>query len=140
MALRHPTGGVDLLLKVSVLELLRNLVGRADSGDDAVAIDDDGTVDQLSTLRVPVIDDFNLVHGRSAQHLLVVLGNHHELLRIANNESEGFLHRIGCRFMTVSLGENWGLCWLAPDYFSDSGPFWFVGRSLDESGGRIRRV
>lgn len=102
MALRHPTGGVDLLLKVSVLELLRNLVGRADSGDDAVAIDDDGTVDQLSTLRVPVIDDFNLVHGRSAQHLLVVLGNHHELLRIAHNESEGFLHRIGCRFMTVS--------------------------------------
>ena len=94
---------------MSVLELLSNLVGRTDSGDDAIIIDNDRTVDQLRILRVPVVDDLNLVHGRSAQHLLVVLGNHHELLRIAHNKSEGFLHRIGCRVMTVSLGENWDL-------------------------------
>jgi len=103
------TSGIDLLLERSILELLGNIVGRTNSGDDAVGVDDDRTLDHLFLLCVPVVDNFNLVHGRSAQHLLVVLGNHHELLRIAHNKSEGFLHCIAYKSMTVSLGENWGL-------------------------------
>ena len=64
------TSGIDLLLERSILELLGNVVGRTNSGDDAVGVDDDRTVDHLFLLCVPVVDNFNLVHGRSAQHLL----------------------------------------------------------------------